>query len=123
MNSKKEHFELTLQYCQQVEAFQEILLSAFDAGSQLDSRTLKEMIGELRSLFREHLWLKDEDLAESSAHRVQAVLVEIDKQLRLLEMDAAFLQAARQSVTQEQRRQQIFDRLQLLIRYCDMLNQ
>ncbi|MFM2429948.1 MAG: hypothetical protein RLZZ511_1161 [Cyanobacteriota bacterium] len=50
-----------------------------------------------------------------------AVLVEINKQLRLLKTDALFLRSAKQAISQDQRLQQIRDRLSLLDRYCEML--
>jgi hypothetical protein len=51
----------------------------------------------------------------------QSLLVEIHKQLRLLATDAAFLQTAKTPQTQQQRHQQIRDRLATLNRYCDHL--
>lgn len=55
------------------------------------------------------------------AGKVQSFTIEINKQLRLLSMDVMFLKTARQSVTAEQRRQQMGDRLELLMRYCEAL--
>jgi hypothetical protein len=54
-------------------------------------------------------------------HSEQSLLVEIHKQLRLLATDAAFLQTAKTPQTQQQRHQQIRDRLATLNRYCDHL--
>lgn len=53
--------------------------------------------------------------------RVRSYQTEINKQLRLLGADFTFLKAARQAHTQQQRRTQIGDRLQVLIGYCDAL--
>lgn len=50
-----------------------------------------------------------------------AILVEINKQLRLLKTDSLFLRSAQQSVIQTQRLQQMRDRLTLLERYCEMM--
>lgn len=44
---------------------------------------------------------------------------EINKQLRLLETDAVFLQAARQPTTIRQRCQQVQTRVGLLLNYCE----
>jgi hypothetical protein len=55
------------------------------------------------------------------AHRLQAIQVEIDKQLKLLAMDVLFLQTARQATTAEQRQQQMGDRLEQLERYCALV--
>ncbi|PSB23662.1 hypothetical protein C7B82_30405 [Stenomitos frigidus ULC18] len=83
---------------------------------------LKSKAMALQQFFREQiLSLQLDELAPAVQHWVQSYHVEIDKQLRLLAMDIMFLQAARQSVTAEQRRQQIRDRLTTLQRYCDGL--
>jgi hypothetical protein len=50
-----------------------------------------------------------------------AIQVEINKQLRLLKTDGLFLRSAKQPTTQEQRLQQMRDRLTLLQRYCEMI--
>ncbi len=57
-------------------------------------------------------------LTEAGATRAQPVQVEINKQLRLLEADSRFLGAAKQQQTIQQRKQQIQQRLDLLIRYA-----
>ena len=48
----------------------------------------------------------------------QSLQVEIHKQLRLLEMDGAFLRTARQATTVAQRRSAMLDRVVLLRSYC-----
>lgn len=53
-----------------------------------------------------------------SPQPIQAIQTEMLKQLRLLDTDLLFLQAARQSTTLQQRKRQMGDRLQLLQRYC-----
>ncbi|MEN9206894.1 MAG: heterocyst frequency control protein PatD [Gloeomargarita sp. GMQP_bins_120] len=50
-----------------------------------------------------------------------SLAVEIHKQLHLLKTDVLFWQAARQPITQAQRRQQMQQRLQLLQSYLDQL--
>ena len=62
--------------------------------------------------------LEDTDLEAVDRSRVQAYRTEMNKQMRLLAMDIAFLQAARQSVTAQQRQAQIRDRIARLIDYC-----
>lgn len=113
---------LSRQYCQQLEAFKALLQRIHSPDSQFDSGALSAIAVELQQFLQQHLWnWQSEDSAGAIAHQVQAVLVEIDKQLRLLAMDAVFLQAARQPATVKQRSQQIGDRLTLLLRYCDLL--
>lgn len=83
---------------------------------------LKSKTTALQRFFSEQiLSLQMDDLSLATQHWVQSYHVEIDKQLRLLEMDIMFLQAARQAATNEQRRQQVRDRLATLQRYCDAL--
>jgi hypothetical protein len=53
--------------------------------------------------------------------KVQSYQTEINKQLRLLEIDLMFLRTARQAATTGQRWKMVSDRLQLLIIYCDAL--
>jgi hypothetical protein len=50
-------------------------------------------------------------------NRVQALNTEIRKQLRLCQMDLLFLKTARHPTTQQQRCQQLQDRLTLLLQY------
>lgn len=70
-----------------------------------------------------HQWFQQTLLTSDGnrPHSEQSLLVEIHKQLRLLATDAAFLQTAKTPQTQQQRQQQIRDRLTTLNRYCDHL--
>lgn len=56
--------------------------------------------------------------ATEQRNRIDALQIEINKQLRLLETDTLFLQAARQPDTAQQRKQQMQSRLEMLSRYC-----
>lgn len=60
------------------------------------------------------------EIMSQIAH-LQPLQTEMNKQLRLLGIDVAFLQTARQSATSHQRQVQMGDRLLLLIQYCDRL--
>jgi hypothetical protein len=51
----------------------------------------------------------------------QPVLTEMNRTLRLLAMDVAFLQAARQSVTAQQRQRQMDEKLTQLLAFCQAL--
>lgn len=102
---------------QQVEKLQTMLTT-----SPIAVAALKSAISELQTLFQTNiLSISIAELDPQLAQRIQSYQVEIDKQLRLLGMDVMFLQAARQMATVEQRQQQIRDRLNLLLRYCDAL--
>lgn len=99
---------------QKVEELQESLTS------NADSLTLKTAIAGLQTFFQTQIWnLNLQDLEPKLEHQVQSINVEIDKQLRLMNMDGLFLQAARQENTIEQRKQQVRDRLSLIMRYCN----
>ena len=115
---------LPLAYQQRYEAFEQILREIQETLSFLgsDGVVLQSKATVLQQFFREEiLSLSIDNLSPATQHWVQSYHVEIDKQLRLLSMDALFLQAARQTATTEQRRQQIRDRLDTLQRYCDAL--
>lgn len=53
--------------------------------------------------------------------KVQSYQTEINKQLRLLNIDLMFLKSARQVAKSEQRWAMMGDRLHLLVLYCDAL--
>jgi hypothetical protein len=52
----------------------------------------------------------------------QPALTEMNRTLRLLAMDVAFLQAARQPITAQQRQRQIGEKLEQLLGFCDVLD-
>jgi hypothetical protein len=62
-----------------------------------------------------------EQLDPQQVARVQSYQTEINRQFRLLGMDLMFLRAARQSATETQRRQQVSDRIDSLMQYCEAL--
>lgn len=65
------------------------------------------------------LSLNPDTLKPSQQQHLQATQTEIHKYLRLLNTDLAFLKAARQTSTRQQRYALLRDRLQTLIRLCD----
>lgn len=86
--------------------------------------SLQAGIAQLQEFFQQRVvGLESSNLEPPEASRVRSVLVEIDKQLRLLKADGLFLKAARQTQTTQQRLAQVRDRLQLLQRYCEGLLQ
>jgi hypothetical protein len=70
-------------------------------------------------------WMDDiDDLAAAAGpsvrdQRIHMFQVEIGKQLRLLALDALFLQTAKQAATVEHRQQQVRTKIALLRQYCD----
>jgi hypothetical protein len=80
-------------------------------------------IAEFQALFLQLPQRSGAAAAESEAigEQVQSFQTEINKQMRLLELDLMFLKTARQATTLEQRWQMMGDRLHLLTVYCDAL--
>ncbi len=60
----------------------------------------------------------DDQLEAADESTVRSHNTEINKHLRLLGMDLTFLQAAKQSITIQQRQAQIRDRIQMLLTFC-----
>ena len=81
------------------------------------SPPLTAQVSSLQQWFQQNFLRSDSDRPDSE----QSLLVEIHKQLRLLATDTAFLQAAKTPQTQQQRQQQMGDRLATLQRYCNYL--
>lgn len=65
--------------------------------------------------------LDNKDLDPNVEPKVRSYQTEISKQLQLLGMDMMFLQAARQQQTATVRQNQISQRLQTLIGYCNAI--
>lgn len=57
----------------------------------------------------------------SKTHQVQSYLTEIHKQLRLLSMDFQFWRSTSDLARRKSRQDQMLDRLDLLIRYCQAI--
>ena len=101
-----------------VQRFHEIVKSLNGSliSDQFDRTNLKSELQVLTNLFQSEMQsISTED------YQVRSLLVEIDKQMRLIKMDSMFLQTARQAETIQQRASQMRDRLQLLLNYCDAL--
>jgi len=110
-SARKSYYQ---QFQRSVEELQMTLAQAPDPGA------LKTAILALQTSFQTQIWNSDlQALEPKLEHQIHSINVEIDKQLRLLIMDGFFLQSARQENTIEQRKQQMRDRLSLLLRYCD----
>lgn len=98
---------IIVQFQQQVETVALLLAGEFD-------RTVfKTEVDTLKSLFQNQI-----QSIQTESYLIHSVLVEIDKQMRLLNMDAMFLQTARQLETAQQRMGQLRDRLARLQEYC-----
>jgi hypothetical protein len=112
-------------YCQLYQHFQHMLHQMQKQLEQGDRSQLQAMLAETQTYFQQQILSLEPEAFEpaalepADAVRLHSFQVEINKQLRLLNTDLMFLQTARLSVTQSQKRQQIGDRLTLLLRYCE----
>ncbi|EKQ70648.1 hypothetical protein OsccyDRAFT_0950 [Leptolyngbyaceae cyanobacterium JSC-12] len=118
---------LPLSHLQPYETFKQSLKEVKDTLFQdtVDHEVLRGVVAKLQDSFQNQiLGLDLSGLDPKSEQQVQALQVEMNKQLKLLSMDVMFLQAARQPSTVVQRLSQASDRLTLLLRYCEaVLNQ
>jgi oligoendopeptidase F len=102
---------------QQIQANLEAVEPAEIVKSSSNQQVIQERLAQIQQFHQNlaNLNLLDETIQA----QLQPIQTEISKQLRLLETDAIFLKAARQPATAEQRQQQIQQRLELLLKYCD----
>jgi hypothetical protein len=112
-------------YPQAYNAFQRSLQQLQQAAETVDRPQLQAAFQTAQQIFQqqiiplEAISLETEAIVPTTAVRIRSIQVEINKQLRLLATDLLFLQAARLSATASQRQQQICDRIELLLRYCE----
>jgi len=90
---------------------------------QIEADLVPNLIRVQRFFQQQVMNLGSDGLLPQAESCLRSYQTEINKQLRLLGTDFTFLKAARQAHTQQQRRVQIGDRLQVLIDYCDALLQ
>lgn len=106
------------EFYQSLQSFQQQCRTIEVPGSEIRSG-----FQQLQTLFQRCLNLDETVLDPDVALSVQSYQVEINKQLRLLSMDVMFLQSAKQSTTANQRRQQMSNRVDLLLRYGEAILQ
>lgn len=107
-------------YRQSYQTFQDEL-PQLQAAIEHESTVLvgQQMLANLQANQQQAIALPTDDLSAIAGQRLQALQIEINKQLRLLSTDLMFLQAAKQPQTRQQRQQQISERLHLLKQYCE----
>lgn len=106
--------------------FQQILerLRSLISQPNCNKALLKAEISLAQQFFQDQVRsLNLDELDATVEQRSRSFHVEINKQLRLLATDVMFLQAAKQAATSQQRLEQVDDRVNTLIRYCDALLQ
>lgn len=93
-----------------------IFLDKFRANvtaDELDSDKLRLCLNQLQTFFIQQIVP-----LEDPSFREQSYKTEINKQLRLLEVDVMFLKGAKQSATSKARLNTIIQRVDTLIGYC-----
>ncbi len=90
--------------------------------SNPDPRELQGTFVTIQQIFQQQvLPLGGEDASENTA--LQPLLTEINRTLRLMAMDIAFLQTARQPITQQQRQRQMLAKMEQLEAFITTLQQ
>lgn len=97
----------------QLESLETLARSANPGGHQLQAQFL---------LAQQHFQHQILPLGDAIAS-AQPVITEMNRTLRLLAMDVAFLQAARQSTTAQQRQRQLVEKIDRLLSFCHALEQ
>jgi hypothetical protein len=114
-------------YAQLLEQLQDCgqhLAAVQDSSQQPRSlRHLQSSLAHLKHLIQTQIMILEFDqldppIEAKIAHYLQSLNIEIDKQLRLLSVDALFLQSAKQPATIAQRLQQMGDRCDRLTQYA-----
>ncbi|HLO50503.1 MAG TPA: heterocyst frequency control protein PatD [Kamptonema sp.] len=107
--------------------FQQILQDLQTSATQgnLDRAALLAAFGEVQQFFAGQIMASDSDGLDPPplSPLEQSCLTEMHKQLRLLGMDVAFLQASRVEATAKTRQAAASDRINTLIGYCDAMLQ
>ncbi|MBD3880291.1 heterocyst frequency control protein PatD [Phormidium tenue FACHB-886] len=107
-------------YQQAYNAFWRSLQSLQQSVEPADRAALQSAFRAAQQIFQQQIIPLDTDPIEShDSPKLHSIQVEINKQMRLLATDLLFLQAARLSATASQRQQQISDRVEMLLRYCE----
>ncbi len=102
----------------------EVLQQLQKGDTPIDASGLYQKFLAAQQFFQQQiLSLDTSDLNQDTQSRIRSYQTEISKQLRLLEMDIRFLQAAKAKETANTRQLQISDRLKTLQRYCEAILQ
>lgn len=102
---------------QMLEEMRAIAQPTLSAPSSLHGNALQKSFQAAQQHFQQHIVIPAAELDLPSL--VQSVQTEINRNLRLLSTDVVFLQSARQAAIQQQRLQQVCDRLVKLLEFCD----
>lgn len=90
--------------------------------SEIEIPRLRQDVLATQQYFQQQIAsLDSQEIDPEVESRVRSLQTEISKQLNMLNMDVTFLQAARQPQTLQTRQQQITQRLQTLVGYCEAI--
>ena len=106
--------ELLAQFVEQLEELQK---SA--QGAQVHGRSLQQAFLQAQQLYQTQLL--PALMATPTAERFQSYQTEINRALRLLGMDVAFLQSAKNAMTIQKRQAQMQQQLKTLLEFCQGL--
>ncbi|MEM6520510.1 MAG: heterocyst frequency control protein PatD [Cyanobacteria bacterium P01_C01_bin.70] len=94
-------------------------LRSMTQGRNIDGRSLQQHFLEAQQLYQTQLLPLM--AASPAAAGFVSYQTEINRALRLLGLDVAFLQSAKQSLTQQKRQSQMLERLNTLLEFCNGL--
>ncbi|MEM6838621.1 MAG: heterocyst frequency control protein PatD [Cyanobacteria bacterium P01_C01_bin.120] len=94
-------------------------LQTMTQSSNIDGRSLQQHFLAVQQLYQTQILPLM--MTSSAAADFVSYQTEINRALRLLGLDVAFLQSAKQSVTQQKRQAQMLKRLNTLLEFCQGL--
>lgn len=95
-------------------------LHSYATGQLPEIPELRSRVGMIQQFFTQHIVpLAPVDVESPEIARLLSYHTEMNKQMRLLEMDAMFLAGARQAATAQARVNAMAQRVQTLRQYCE----
>ncbi len=111
----------SLEYQTEYENFHRLLIQLQELLAQngQEQKAITKTFQDIQIFFSDRLIGIDPNLInQTTAEKVQSYLTEIHKQLKMISIDMAFLRTSRDSETAVSHRQNISDRLHILMSYC-----
>lgn len=109
------YYQRYKEFAQMLEGMQHAL-----AEGSVDAKELRQSFLAAQQFYQQQIVMDSNELDAADA-RVRSYSTEISKQLQMLGTDVMFLQAARQQQTATLRQNQISQRLQTLLGYCNAI--
>jgi phenylacetate-coenzyme A ligase PaaK-like adenylate-forming protein len=113
-NAETTAIELLAQFVEQLSGLQKSAQAA-----QVNGRSLQQQFLQAQQLYQTQLL--PTLMASPTADQFMSYQTEINRALRLLGMDVAFLQSAKNSVTLQKRQAQMQQQLKTLLEFCQGL--